>query len=94
MKVVDQSKFLSSIDELKPNGRADICYRIIVFTNASSVHLEWMSFLCGGSTGLFIYAYCFYYYYALTEMSGFMQTSFMFGYMAASLLGASLCWAL
>jgi len=29
MKVVDQSKFLSSIDELKPNGRADICYRIM-----------------------------------------------------------------
>ncbi|KAK4416936.1 Transmembrane 9 superfamily member 3 [Sesamum alatum] len=24
----------------------------------------WRSFLCGGSTGLFIYGYCLYYYYA------------------------------
>ncbi|KAL1536848.1 Cellular adhesion and filamentous growth protein [Salvia divinorum] len=42
----------------------------------------WRSFLCGGSTGLFIYGYCLYYYYARSEMSGFMQTSFFFGYMA------------
>ncbi|KAK6119937.1 hypothetical protein DH2020_046321 [Rehmannia glutinosa] len=42
----------------------------------------WRSFLCGGSTGLFIYAYCLYYYYARSDMSGFMQTSFFFGYMA------------
>ena len=25
--------------------------------------------------------YCFYYYYARSDMSGFMQTSFFFGYM-------------
>ncbi|KAL0350247.1 UNVERIFIED_CONTAM: Transmembrane 9 superfamily member 3 [Sesamum radiatum] len=42
----------------------------------------WRSFLCGGSTGLFIYGYCLYYYYARSDMSGFMQTSFFFGYMA------------
>ncbi|KAI4374466.1 hypothetical protein MLD38_012457 [Melastoma candidum] len=41
----------------------------------------WRSFLCGGSTGLFIYGYCLYYYYARSDMSGFMQTSFFFGYM-------------
>nr|CAD1825100.1 unnamed protein product [Ananas comosus var. bracteatus] len=44
--------------------------------------LVWVSFLSGGSTGLFIYGYCFYYYYARSYMSGFMQTSFFFGYMA------------
>lgn len=33
-------------------------------------------------TGLFIYGYCFYYYYARSDMTGFMQTSFFFGYMA------------
>jgi hypothetical protein len=48
------------------------------------------SFLCGGSTGLFIYAYCFYYYYALSDMSGFMQTSFIFGYMACISFGCFL----
>lgn len=41
----------------------------------------WRSFLCGGSTGLFIFAYCFYYYFARSDMSGFMQTSFFFCYM-------------
>ncbi|KAJ0252827.1 hypothetical protein HA466_0119550 [Hirschfeldia incana] len=40
----------------------------------------WRSFVCGGSTGLFIYVYCLYYYYARSDMSGFMQTSFFFGY--------------
>ena len=41
----------------------------------------WRSVLCGGSTGLFVYGYCFYYYFARSDMSGFMQTSFFFGYM-------------
>ncbi|KAK7861432.1 transmembrane 9 superfamily member 3 [Quercus suber] len=47
----------------------------------------WRSFLCGGSTGIFIYAYCLYYYYARSDMSGFMQTSFFFGYMACICYG-------
>ncbi|CAL0329857.1 unnamed protein product [Lupinus luteus] len=47
----------------------------------------WRSFLCGGSTGLFIYGYCLYYYYARSNMSGFMQTSFFFGYMACICYG-------
>lgn len=42
----------------------------------------WRSFLCGGSTGIFIYGYCFYYYHARSDMNGFMQTSFFFGYNA------------
>ncbi|KAK4799938.1 hypothetical protein SAY86_025303 [Trapa natans] len=44
------------------------------------------SFLYGGSTGLFIYAYCFY-YYVCSNMSGFMQTSFFFGYNACICYG-------
>ncbi|XAR47999.1 hypothetical protein NMG60_11030665 [Bertholletia excelsa] len=47
----------------------------------------WRSFLCGGSTGLFIYGYCLYYYRARSDMSGFMQTSFFFGYMACVCYG-------
>ncbi|KAI4307693.1 hypothetical protein L6164_030853 [Bauhinia variegata] len=47
----------------------------------------WRSFLCGGSTGLFIYGYCWYYYHARSDMSGFMQTSFFFGYMACICYG-------
>lgn len=33
----------------------------------------WRSVMCGGSTALFIYGYCFYYYHARSDMSGFMQ---------------------
>ncbi|CAM8876458.1 unnamed protein product [Rhodiola kirilowii] len=47
----------------------------------------WRAFLCGGSTGLFIYGYCLYYYHARSDMSGFMQTSFFFGYMACICYG-------
>ncbi len=35
----------------------------------------WRSFLCGGSTGLFIFGYCFYYYYARSDMTGLMQVT-------------------
>jgi hypothetical protein len=42
----------------------------------------WRSIACGGSTGFFIYGYCFYYFWARSDMSGFMQTAFYFGYMA------------
>jgi hypothetical protein len=42
----------------------------------------WRSFLCGGSTAMFVYGYCFYYFCARSGMSGFMQTSFFFGYNA------------
>jgi transmembrane 9 superfamily member 1 len=40
----------------------------------------WRSFLCGGSTGIFIYGYCFYYYSARSDMNGLMQAAFYFGY--------------
>lgn len=41
----------------------------------------WRSFLSGGMVGVFIYAYCFFYYFNHSGMSGFLQTSFYFGYM-------------
>ncbi|KAJ8460353.1 hypothetical protein OPV22_033279 [Ensete ventricosum] len=47
----------------------------------------WRSILCGGSTGVFIFFYCIYYYRARSDMSGFMQTSFFFGYMTCICYG-------
>ncbi|KAL7180980.1 hypothetical protein ACSBR1_039940 [Camellia fascicularis] len=47
----------------------------------------WRSFLCGGSTGLFVYGYCLCYYYSRSDMSGLLQTSFFFGYMACICYG-------
>lgn len=47
----------------------------------------WRSFLSGGCVGLFIYAYCFFYYFNHSGMTGFLQTAFYFGYMANVALG-------
>nr|ABR16201.1 unknown [Picea sitchensis] len=47
----------------------------------------WRSVLCGGSTGVFIFGYCVYYYFARSDMTGFMQTSFFFGYMTCICYG-------
>ena len=41
----------------------------------------WRSLFSGGSTGFFVFAYCFFYYFNRSGMFGFMQTSFFFGYM-------------
>nr|XP_027187708.1 transmembrane 9 superfamily member 2-like isoform X2 [Cicer arietinum] len=58
------------------------------FQLAAEDHDWWgRSFLCGGSTGLFIYGYCMFFYNARSDMSGFMQTSFFFGYMACICYG-------
>ena len=35
----------------------------------------WRSFFSGGSVGMFIYAYCFFYYFNHSGMTGFLQTS-------------------
>lgn len=41
----------------------------------------WRSFLSGGSTGLFVYAYSFFYYFYRSKMTGLLQGAFYFGYM-------------
>ena len=45
-------------------------------------HWWWRSFLSGGSVGVFIFAYCFFYYFNHSGMSGVLQTAFYFLYMA------------
>ncbi|KAI3778728.1 hypothetical protein L2E82_08111 [Cichorium intybus] len=50
----------------------------------------WRSFFCGGSTGLYIYVYCIYYYFMRSDMTGFMQVSIFFGYMACVCFGVFL----
>merc|ERR1711865_792049 len=42
----------------------------------------WRAYLSGGSTGIFVMVYCFYYFFNRSEMQGFLQTSYYFGYMA------------
>jgi hypothetical protein len=42
----------------------------------------WATYVNGGMTGLFIYIYSFYYYFHRSGMTGMLQGSFYFGYMA------------
>lgn len=42
----------------------------------------WATYVNGGMTGLFIYVYSFYFYFHRSGMSGVLQGSFYFGYMA------------
>ncbi|KAJ1400538.1 hypothetical protein B484DRAFT_414055 [Ochromonadaceae sp. CCMP2298] len=42
----------------------------------------WASFFNGGATGLFVFAYSFYYFFHRSNMDGVLQLSFYFGYMA------------
>eukprot|EP01083_Nonionella_stella_P018681 51954_1 len=42
----------------------------------------WSTFFNGGMIGFFLYAYSFYFYFFTSGMSGFLQASFYFGYMA------------
>lgn len=55
----------------------------------------WMSFINGGSTGIFILIYSWFYYFNRSDMEGVLQGSFFFVYMAVIsyafflLLGAS-----
>ena len=42
----------------------------------------WATYINGGMTGFFIYLYSFYYYFHRSGMSGVLQGSFYFGYMA------------
>ncbi|KAJ0981229.1 hypothetical protein J5N97_009484 [Dioscorea zingiberensis] len=61
---------------------AFVTVALTYFQLASEDHRWWWrSFFYGGSTGLFIYGYCFY-YYAQSNMSSFIQKCFFFGYMA------------
>ena len=41
----------------------------------------WRSFLSGGATAFFMYAYAFYYWFFESHMHGILQLSFYFGYM-------------
>lgn len=47
----------------------------------------WAAYINGGMTGIFIYIYSFYYYFHRSGMTGLLQSSFYFGYMAVVSFG-------
>ncbi|GMH52556.1 hypothetical protein TrRE_jg1584 [Triparma retinervis] len=68
-----------------------ITISLIYFQLAREDHRWWWrSFFNGGSTGIFIYAYSFFYYHQKSAMGGLLQGSFFFGYMAIVSFASSL----
>lgn len=60
-----------------------VCVTIVgtyFLLNAENYHWQWTSFFSAASTAGYVYVYSIYYYFQKTEMSGFFQTSFYFGY--------------
>ncbi|KAA0149767.1 hypothetical protein FNF27_06824 [Cafeteria roenbergensis] len=63
---------------------ASIVVGLVYFQLASEDYRWWWrSFLCGGMVGVFIFAYAVFFYHGHTDMTGLLQASFFFGYMAS-----------
>jgi len=67
-----------------------ICVTIVstyFLLNAEDYRWQWVSFLSGSSTGIYVFIYSIYYFFIKTKMNGFFQTSFYFGYTAMFCIG-------
>ena len=49
--------------------------------NAENYHWQWTAFCSGASTAAYVFLYGIYYFIFKTQMHGFLQTVFYFGYM-------------
>lgn len=61
-----------------------ICTTIVALyfvLNSENYHWQWISFLSAGSTAGYVFLYSVYYFFFKTQMTGFLQVSFYFGYM-------------
>jgi transmembrane 9 superfamily protein 3 len=70
-----------------------ICVTIVstyFLLNAEDYRWHWTSLTSAASTGLYVYFYSVYYFFAKTKMTGFFQTTFYFGYMFMFCLGIAL----
>lgn len=56
--------------------------------NAENYHWQWTAFGSGASISIYVYIYTVYYFFFKLQMTGFLQTSYYFGYM--TLISASL----
>ena len=61
-----------------------MCVTIVstyLLLNTEDYRWKWFSIFSGGSTALYVFLYSMFYFYTKTQMNGFFQTSFYFGYM-------------
>mmetsp|Transcript_43790 Transcript_43790/g.137544 ORF Transcript_43790/g.137544 Transcript_43790/m.137544 type:complete len:107 (+) Transcript_43790:1757-2077(+) len=55
--------------------------------NAENHKWQWLSFNAAGSTAFYVFCYAVYYYYFKTNMQGFLQWAFYFGYTTVFCVG-------
>eukprot|EP01125_Pyxidicula_operculata_P009058 TRINITY_DN2993_c0_g1_i1.p1 TRINITY_DN2993_c0_g1~~TRINITY_DN2993_c0_g1_i1.p1 ORF type:complete len:580 (-),score=141.83 TRINITY_DN2993_c0_g1_i1:196-1935(-) len=70
-----------------------VCVTIVstyFLLNSEDYRWQWVSFLSGAMTSIYVYIYAIYYFFKKTKMSGFFQVSFYFGYMAMFCFGLAL----
>lgn len=58
--------------------------------NSEDYRWPWTSFLAGGSTSVYVFAYGVYYFWFKTNMTGFLQTNYYFGYLGLFSAGLGL----
>lgn len=61
-----------------------ICTTIVAIyfvLNSENYHWQWISFMSAGSTAGYVFLYAVYYFFYKTQMTGFLQVAFYFGYM-------------
>jgi len=75
-----------------------ICVTIVstyFLLNSEDYRWQWISFLAGGSTSVYVFLYGIYYFFMKTKMHGFLQVAFYFGYTLMFCLGLGiLCGAM
>lgn len=67
-----------------------ICVTIVAIyflLNAENYQWHWTAFGAGASTGIYVFLYSVHYFVDKTQMTGFFQTSFYFGYTAIFCIG-------
>ena len=55
--------------------------------NAENYHWQWTSFGAGASTAMYVFLYSVHYFTDKTNMTGFFQTAFYFGYTSIFCVG-------
>jgi hypothetical protein len=68
-----------------------ICTTIVAIyfvLNSENYHWQWISFMSSGSTAAYVFLYSVYYFFYKTQMTGFLQIAFYFGYMYVTNLTA------
>jgi len=55
--------------------------------NSENYHWQWIALACSGSSAMYVFLYSIFYFLYKTQMTGFLQISYYFGYMTLFSVG-------